>query len=493
MATTTMDERRFRIGFRTRVLGSFVALVAGATIAGLFFQRAVLLQQLDREVEATLEQEIEELQRLADGNDPLTGEPFGPDVEAIFDTFLERNVPAEGEVFLTFVAGGPHKVTPTPVPLQEDPTLTARWGSLAEGEWGDLSTEAGPVRYVAVPLRFDGRTHGVFVIANFLRGERDEIESGTRVAAAVAAGVLLLATGVAWLVAGRLLRPVRRLTEAAEAITDTDLDRRIPVEGNDEIARLAHRFNEMLDRLAGAFASQRAFVDDAGHELSTPITIVRGHLELMGDSPEERRETVALVTEELDRMARIVDDLLLLAKAEQPDFVQPDVIEVADLTTDLLAKARTLGDRHWQLDASAVGEIRADTQRLTQATLNLARNAVQHTVPDADVAIGSAWDDGSLRLWVRDTGVGIDVTEQQRIFERFARGRRGHRRSDGAGLGLAIVRSVAEAHGGRVDLDSEPGHGATFTIVLPAGPDVASRRPSAHAMEGLIMDQETNR
>lgn len=465
-----MDERRFRIGFRTRVLGSFVALVAGATIAGLFFQRAVLLQRHDRDVDATLQQEVDELQRLAaEGIDPSTGQPFGADVQAIFDTFLVRNVRAEGEVFVTFIAGAPYRATPSPLPLHEDAALAEQWGSLTDGEWGNLSTDAGPVRYVAIPLRFDGRTHGVFVIANFLQGERDEIESTTRVAAVVAGVVLVLATGVAWFVAGRLLRPVRRLTEAAEAITDTDLNRRIPVEGTDEIARLAHRFNEMLDRLAGAFAAQRAFVDDAGHELSTPITIVRGHLELMGDSPQERRETVALVTEELDRMARIVDDLLLLAKAEQPDFVQPEVIEVADFTTDLLAKARTLGDRRWQLDACAAGEIRADPQRLSQALLNLARNAVQHTPPDADVAIGSAWDRGNLRLWVRDTGAGIDPAEQERIFERFARGRPGRRRSDGAGLGLAIVRSVAEAHGGRVHLDSRPGHGATFTIVLPAG------------------------
>ena len=467
---TTMTEARFRPGFRARVLGSFVALVAGATIAGLLVQREVLLQRLDTEVDTSLEQERTELAALAGGRDPDSGERFGGDVRAIFDTFLERNVPVEGEVFLAFVDGAPYKSTPAPLRLDEDATLASEWGSATEGSRGKLSTPAGPVRYLTVPLTFDGRTHGVFVVANFLRGEREEIESGIRVAAVVAAVVLVIAGGVAWLVAGRLLRPVRRLTEAAEGISDTDLSRRIPVEGKDEIARLAARFNEMLDRLSAAFALQRAFIDDAGHELRTPITIVRGHLEVMGDAPEDRRETVALVTGELDRMARIVDDLLLLAKAEQPDFLQRESVEVSDLTADLLTKARALGARDWRLDACATGEVWADRQRVTQAALNLVRNAIEHTTEGSTIGVGSEWGADEIRLWVRDTGQGVDPSDRDRIFERFTRGGGGRRRSDGAGLGLAIARSVAEAHGGRVELESRSGAGATFTIALPGGP-----------------------
>lgn len=484
-----MTERRMRLGFRARVLGSFVALVAGATIVGLIVQRAVLLQRLDREVDTSLEQEHTELAALAGGSDPATGEPFSGDVRAIFDTFLARNVPMEGEAFFTFVDGVAYSSTPAPVRLDQDRDLASVWGSLTVGGQGDLSTEAGPVRYRAVPLAFEGRTHGVFVVSNFLRGERDEIESGIRVAAAAAAGVLLVATGVAWLVAGRLLRPVRRLTETAEAISDADLSQRIPVDGEGEIARLARRFNEMLDRLQASFETQRAFVDDAGHELRTPITIVRGHLELMGDDPEDRRATVALVTDELDRMARIVEDLLLLAKAEQPDFVRPGTVEVADLTADLLANAGALADRDWQLDAGTAGEIQADRQRVAQAMLNLARNAVEHTTVGAEIGIGSAWGPDGVRLWVRDTGPGVDPAERERIFERFARGGSGGRRSDGAGLGLAIVRTVAEGHGGRVDLDSQPGAGATFTLVLPGNhlPDSTEHFPVAGSFDDTAL------
>jgi signal transduction histidine kinase len=472
MTTTMTTDRRWRLGFRGRVLGSFVLFVAGATMGGLVLQRAVLLNQLDGEVTASLEQERDELEALASGRDPSTGAPFGGDVEAIFDTFLSRNFPVEGEAYFTFVDGRAYRASVAPVELGESPELVAGWATLTVGEWGRLSTEAGPVRYLAVPLAFEGRTHGVFVVANFVEGERDEIESHVRVSAIVAAIVLLVATGLAWLVAGRLLRPVRHLTEAAEAISDADLSRRIPEEGDDEIARLARRFNEMLDRLAASFAAQRAFVDDAGHELRTPITIVRGHLELMGDDPQEQRDTIALVTEELDRMARIVDDLLLLAKAEHPDFVQLAPVEIADLTADLLAKARALGDRDWRLDGSGIGVVHVDRQRLTQAVLNLARNAVEHTTVGADISLGSSAGVDHVRFWVCDTGPGVDERDRDQIFERFTRGRGGRRRSDGAGLGLAIVRSVAEAHGGRVELASEPGQGATFTIVLPA---VASR------------------
>ena len=470
MMVVTMTERlRIRPSFRLRVLGSLAALMVAAAIGGLVLQRAVLLRGLDQDVAASLEQERKELQDLAGGNDPLTGQPFGGDVQAIFDTFLRRNVPEEGEVYIAFVEGAVHATTPAPLRLDAIPELATQWGSLVEGQWGELSTSVGPVQYLAVPLVYDGTTSGVFVIANFTQGERDEIESAIRVEAVVSALVLSVVILIAWFVAGRLLRPVQELTETAEAISDSDLTRRIPVEGDDEISRLARTFNEMLDRLEESFTAQRRLIDDAGHELRTPITIVRGHLDLLGEDPEERQETMALVSDELSRMARIVDDLLLLAKAQQPDFIRIEPVELADLTTELLAKGRTLGPRAWQLDACAEGVIQADPQRVTQAMLNLARNAVEHTVPGAEIGLGSAWAEGGVRLWVRDTGTGIDPAEHERVFDRFARGRSG-RRSDGAGLGLSIVRTIATAHGGQVELESTPGQGATFTIVLPGTP-----------------------
>lgn len=150
----------------------------------------------------------------------------------------------------------------------------------------------------------------------------------------------------------------------------------------------------MIDRLEGAFASQRAFVSDAGHELRTPITIIRGHLELLGDDPQERADTIEVVTDELDRMSRFVDDLLTLAKAERADFLRPGPVDLDELTDELLTKARGLARREWRLEANAAGLITADRQRLTQAVMNLAHNAVQHTSEGDAVALGSATRDG---------------------------------------------------------------------------------------------------
>ena len=464
------ERRSVRLGFRARVLGSFLAVVGAALGVGLLIQRAVLFERLHRAVDDELTAERAELEALALGLDPGTGDRFGGNVRGVFDAFLERNVPVEGEVFLTFVEGAPYKATPARIRLDQDPTWGPYFASRTTGERGGFTTADGPVRYVAVPMTFEGRAHGVFVVARFTRSARAEIDATIRVAAAVTLGVLAAATGVAWLVAGRLLRPVRQLTDAADSISDADLERRIPVTGNDEIARLAGRFNQMLDRLTLAFTRQRTFIEDAGHELRTPITIVRGHLELMGDDPRERVQTVALVTDELDRMARIVDDLLLLANAEQLDFVRLVEVEVAELTTELLAKARSLGDRAWRLDSCGDGTLTADPQRITQAVLNLARNAVEHTAPGDEIGLGSAWSTHGLRLWVRDTGPGIGDGDRERIFERFARGGERRRRSEGAGLGLAIVKSIVDAHGGRVEVVSRPGSGATFTIVIPGTP-----------------------
>ncbi len=469
------DQRRsrFRPGFRVRVLGVVAALLIGAVTVGLIVQRTVLLARLDREVQASLEQERDELERLVQGRNPATGQPFAGDVAAIFGTFLSRNVPGEGEVYITFIAGRPGPTTRPPgdVRLDQQRELVARWSELAVGESGSVDTADGPVDYIAVPLQSAGVTTGVFVVANFVRGERDEIEDGVRLEALVSAVVVLLTIGAAWIVAGRLLSPLRDVTETARTITDTDLSRRLPVDGDDEIAHLATTFNGMLQRLDTAFATQRAFIDDAGHELRTPITIVRGHLELMGDTAEDRRETVALVTDELDRMARIVDDLLLLAKSEQPDFVVVKTVELADFTTGIAARSRPLGDRRWVVDSTAQGPFDCDPDRVTQAWLNLARNAVEHTSTGSEIGIGSEQRAGHVRLWVRDTGRGIDPDERERIFDRFARGRGGPRRSDGAGLGLAIVRAVATSHGGRVELTSEVGVGSTFTIVIPHDTD----------------------
>ena len=453
---------------RARVLAWFIGLLAAATAAFVVVTYEVLLIRLDQRVDAELAQEAGELRRLATGNDPETGRPFGTRVRRIFDVYLERNVPSRQEAFLTFVDGRPFQRTTSVVPyrLDRDPELVARWGRLREPERGRVETPAGRVEYVAVPLRAAGETAGVFVAAIFRDRLKGEADAAVRAAGGVALAVLLLGSLLAWKLADRVLRPVSALTRTARSISETDLSGRIPERGRDEVAQLGATFNQMLDRLERAFAAQRHFVDDAGHELKTPLTIVRGHLELLEDDPHERRETLALVMDELDRMGRIVEDLLLLAKHEQPDFLDLATVDVGTLTDELLAKAAALAPRAWLLESRGRGVIVADRQRLTQAIAQLAENAARHSGDCDRIELGSSVAYGEARFWVRDRGPGIRPEQQEAIFERFRRGT-GPRRAEGAGLGLAIVKAIAEAHHGRVELESRPGAGATFAIVIP--------------------------
>lgn len=235
----------------------------------------------------------------------------------------------------------------------------------------------------------------------------------------------------------------------------------------------------MLDRLEEAFAAQQRFLDDASHELRTPITVIRGHLELMGDDPDDRARTLDIVVDELARMDRIVGDLVLLARAERPDFLWPEEIDVSDLVMDVVAKASALGERRWVVEGLVEQSVMGDGQRLTQALMQLAANAVRHTTIGNRISIGATIAGDRLELAVSDEGAGIAEADRAGIFDRFGRaGYRGDggRRGEGAGLGLTIVSSIAHAHGGRVMLDSELGKGSTFTLNLPLVlPDADSR------------------
>jgi signal transduction histidine kinase len=322
------------------------------------------------------------------------------------------------------------------------------------------------VEFLAVPLINQGAASGVFVVAIFrdrLLGENDAAVAGV---AATGGAVLVIGSLLAWQLADRILRPVNKIGQAARSISLSDLTRRIEVEGRDELAHLATTFNEMLERLEKAMRSQKQFFDDVSHELRTPITIVRGHVETAEAGTGDFEKVKPLVMDELNRMSRFVDDLLLLARSERPDFLELDIVDVQPLTDELFGKAEALGPREWILESVGGGRIEADRQRLSQAVLELARNACKHTDTGDVIALGSQVADGECRFWVRDTGKGVEPDDHDRIFSRFGRSANG-RSKDGSGLGLAIVKAIAEAHHGRVELTSVPAKGATFRIVFP--------------------------
>lgn len=467
---TTMSPTTDPAGFdgaaisaRARILGWILILVALAVGASIVVARSILIARLDERLDRELAQEVSKLRSFA-------GEYRGRrNVDALLSRYLREKVPDHNETFFTIVDGKAARrvAHDTPARLDTDAGLVRRLAGARAPGYGWTDTAAGRARYAVVPVTVAGdRRRGQLVAIEFRDRERAEIDDSILILVLVGAGALVVAGAVGWLVAGRVLAPVRLVRTAAEQIGESDLTRRIDVRGNDDVAQLARTFNRMLDRLEGAFATQRQFLDDAGHELRTPITVVRGHLEVMGDDPADREATMRLVMGELHRMKRIVDDLLLLAKAQQPDFVRPGPVELAELTVEQLANARVLGDRDWRLGALAEETVLADGERLAQALAQLTDNALAHTRDGDLIEIGSAVRDGRVRLWVRDTGAGVDEAVRERIFERFARVN-GAAEREGAGLGLAIVASIAEAHGGHVRLDSPPGAGATFTLDLP--------------------------
>jgi two-component system OmpR family sensor kinase len=225
--------------------------------------------------------------------------------------------------------------------------------------------------------------------------------------------------------------------------------------------------------------TEREFIKAASHGLLNPLTLCRGHLELLRHDPDQLSDALALVIGELDRMAGIIKGLELLVEAEEPDFVRNEKIDSELFTHELLAKASALAPRRWLVDDIAAERLFADPQLLTEAVMQLADNAVHHTVEADTIAVGTSVSGDEVRVWVRNTGERISAADQARIFERFTRGEDAHLGYRGSGLGLAIVRAIAEAHGGRVEFESHLERGSTFTILLPRRLNDATSEGSA--------------
>jgi len=461
------------VSVRARMLAWVVATAAiGMAIAGVV-SYIVQLDRTDARIDGAIVQEVEELRLFAErGVDPESGEPFDA-VGRLLEVSMERTVPDERQTFITLVDGTPLGEVLGDVDLPQathDALLARVSGKLPSVPLVIETIESGSqhVRFAAVPVTVAGDPSvGLYVVAYDVAGERAETTDSFRTYVLVSIGALLLVSLVGWVVAGRLLRPIRLLGRTAQRINDTDLDERIAVSGHDDISDLGHTFNAMLDRIQTAFETQRRFLDDAGHELRTPLTIVRGHLELMDPTDHiDIADTRSLVLDEIERMNRLVGELIVLATARRPDFVATAAVDLERLTTDVHEKASALGDRAWHLDEVGTGVIHVDAQRITQALLQLAENAVKFTEIHDAVALGSRVDGAVVRLWVRDTGPGVSEADAEHIFERFGRGGVALGRN-GSGLGLAIVDAIATAHGGRVELATVPGRGAKFTLVLP--------------------------
>lgn len=477
--TSTITRwRRLFWGIRPRILIWYFLLTAASALISIQATRQIYCDRLKTQSEASLVREVERFNRLA-------AQHRSVNTVALFDKLISNYAPTRNEYIITLLNNQIYKTSPTlPPQLQNIPERIRKSSGFAQPQQGRLYTSTQRLIYVVHPIK-----EGATIIA--IRDATADYQAGTNaiiLVMQVMLVVLSLFFLLAWITAGRVLSPLRLLTKTAHSISESDMTQRITVKGSDEIAELSLTFNEMLDRLQFAFDSQQEFLKDAGHELRTPITVIQGHLDMLKYQPEKQSETVDLVMDELQHMSRLVNDLLLLAKAERPDFLNLKPEELDWLTEELYLKARTLAQRDWCLESKGLSPIMVDRQRLTQAVMNLVQNAVRHTSPDDTITLGSAVKADLAYLWVRDTGVGIAPQDQKRIFERFVRATPREAQLEGHGLGLSIVEAIAQAHGGTIELCSRLGRGATFTLVIPLSPqnvtadepDFNRRRQPAH-------------
>jgi len=464
--------RSFRFQLALRFTGTMALGVLLVSLASLLTLREVL----DREVNANL-LEVASIQAAS-----VTGAPSGEmrfhewqltpqEAASLSDLVRYAQVWRSDGVSLLrsqYMTGD--------LPLEREALMRAAEGTLA---WTESSYQGLPVRSLYYPLERLGEAHErhVLQVAGPL-GARNEMLG--RLALFLAALFVLVTSGSflgSWWLAGKAVRPVHEIIDQAEALEAGSLQRGISAWADSrEYQRLTQVLNTMLARLQRSFEAQRRFTADASHELRSPLTAMRGELDLAlrrERTPEEYRRVLSSTLEEAVRLSRITEDLLTLARSDagaiRPRREETDVAALAARVMERLATRAREKDVRVVLEKGAATVAPVDAGMLEQVLWNLSENAVKFTPPGGRVRIRVVREDGDLRVTVSDTGAGLGE-EPTRVFERFYR--RDASRTPGAeeagtGLGLAIVRAIVEAHGGRVRASNADGGGARFDVSLP--------------------------
>jgi signal transduction histidine kinase len=296
---------------------------------------------------------------------------------------------------------------------------------------------------------------------------------------------------VGWFVSGRMLRPLGEISNTVREIQASDLNQRINLGGpNDELRQLADTFDDMLGRMDEAFEGQRQFIHEASHELRNPLAVIRTNLEVTLSDPDatadDLRHTAEVVERSSERMARLVDDLLVYARKGTLSL-ERDPVDISQLITDtaeeFAAPAAAAGVHLVHLSPSGVWAI-GDRLALRQALGNLLANAIRYSPEGTTVRLRGGIEGQWVWMAVEDQGPGIRLEDQDRVFQRFWRGDPREGREQGrSGLGLTIVRQIAEAHGGEVKLVSQIDHGSAFALWLPASmPSAPSTYPVSSSL-----------
>ncbi len=472
---------RRRIGSATR-LAAFLALLLMAilTLTAFETERAFTNQSVASTTRG-LAAEVDSFEKAVGGSGASS---LGPATVA----YLRTRVLPQGETIMVRLPDGTRLgsvgsagLLGTPqvrTALRTPPSTTTSYRSTLNG----LDT-----LYVVAPIRSGTTALGTMVVTADLSQLRADQDRALVLIGAEALVALVGAVAGAYLLLRRLLRNVGRITTTAASIEDGDLDRRLGDQGtDDEVGQLAATFDAMLDRLQAAMTVQRRLLSDVSHQLRTPLTVARGHLEVLArqDRPSlgEVRETVGVVVDELEHMGALVERLLMLGRALEPDFLEMQPLDLRAFLSELIESARVLADRQWCLEPVPDLVLDVDVAKLRGALLNLIDNAVRATAPGDVIEIGANRHPatGELVVSVDDSGPGIPEDELPTVVERF--GRLGSADRDGTGLGLAIVTAVSEAHGGHFELGRSDLGGCRAAVVLPG-----SRIVVDHPMEPVVV------
>ncbi len=333
-----------------------------------------------------------------------------------------------------------------------------------------------PLRLISVPIMYRGNLLYIVQVGTSMESVGETLQRFLVLLVVAIPIALAVSLAGGWFLAGRALRPVDKITLAAQRIAAGDLSQRLSMPAaHDEIGRLAATFNNMIGRLDTSFRQIRQFTSDASHELRTPLTVMKGETDLVLRRPrllDDYKSVLESNLEEIDRMTRIVDELLFLSRADMGEVrVESLPVVMESLVEDIHRQAKLLAqDRNIDVLLGTVmpAVVQGDDLRLRELLLNLVENAVKYSHPGGKVEISLLNDGREARLSVTDHGIGIAPADHKKIFQRFFRTdiARGHTKK-GTGLGLAICSWIAELHKGRVEVKSDLGQGSTFTVILP--------------------------
>ena len=400
--------------------------------------------------------------------------PAGQSILDLSAAYLRSHAVASSDLVAIDVPGVGTVANSNGKSLVADPVIVGLLDSAPARTVIKSMTVAGQSTEVLVaPIWDAGRLAGVFLATDNLAALQPAASASMRLA--LGEGLVALVAGVAsaYLLLRRLLRRVGRITDAAETISSNQLTERLGEQStSDEVSALASSFDSMLDRIESAVNAQHQLLSDVSHQLRTPLTVVRGHIEILGrinpGDARSLRETVKVATDELDRMNDLIERLLLLGRAREPGHREWAHVDLRAFLGDLLRAGQVIADREWRLGTIPDAVVAFDDTEVRGALLNLLDNAVKATGDGGVIGIAAELDEESseLRLVVEDSGKGIAEKDRASALDRFARP--GSRSAGGTGLGLAIVRAVAEGHGGWVQIDSSLLGGARVTMAIKA-------------------------